>query len=196
MREERKLAWRLITWALIPIPAFFIQKTGMPFVDYLAGALCSLTSLVLIESQRSLSKYTPSFRKAFLRVAIGLMSLVPAILGGLYFLGVIAAMARHAADDLSKAPIHGHMLEDALVGACVALVLPRAAFNVFRSTQMEALMIGEPRKWAFHLLARRRFIARCDAECFFFEGSVLAMTIACSSTLYGLLSLIAQSLRR
>lgn len=194
MPEERKVLWKVATIVMTALAALFIAKAGIPAIDFPCALLCALASTAVVESQRNLGKFSLGFRKGLLRAATRLASGIPAALAGGLFLSAVASMARGAADSFAQQPSQGHALADARDAVVAGLVLLAASLRVFRGLQFRALMIDEPRKAAFSLIVKRRFVARCDAECFLFEAGVMIVSLCCASSLAGLAKMLFKAL--
>ena len=70
MNEDQKVKWKLLTRILTFVGALAVAKTGVIYLDGVIAACTSGFSFLLIESQRSYTRYTLKMRKMLTRTSI------------------------------------------------------------------------------------------------------------------------------
>jgi hypothetical protein len=185
--QERRLAWNACTVVLTAIAGIFVvTKSGYLWIDVPLGILTTILSLLIIQLQRNLGKFSPEYRRIISRVSVVGTIYSVTVLGAITFCAVIYSFYREViAAYFSSLPIGRVRVKDSLEVIIFSIAfffaMIKVPLNVFRGTQIEQLIKDEPKKALFKYLVRRRFIAQDFPSFIFIEFVILYCTWAYSS---------------
>lgn len=187
MSQERRLVWGLCTVGLAAIAGiFFATKSGYPWIDVPLGFLTGALSLLIVQLQRNLGKFTPKYRRMISRVSVvGTIYSVTA-LGIVTFCALIYSFYRGIIIGYFSSLPLGHvpvkdLLEIIFFSIAFFFAMIKAPLNAFRGTQIERLIKDETKKVLFKYLVRRRFVAQDFPSFIFIEFLILYCTWTYSS---------------
>ncbi len=158
LSEDRKFIWKCFCRAVVIVGIFFVYKTGNVYFDWTLGLFTAAFMLLVVETQRAYSKFSPLYRKRATRIAFVLGSWGVSVLGAAYFLqaGLMSAAAVFVKD---VAPLMGakvHPFTQGVMLLCFVVAIPVACFRVFRQLQVKALVYDLPRELLKKLLVQRQ----------------------------------------
>lgn len=88
--DDAKMLWRVGSRGITFLAALLLPKTGLKALDISVAVLTALIPLLVIETHRAYSKFSPGFLAAVIRVCVNGTSLAVACLGLLIYIGVVA----------------------------------------------------------------------------------------------------------
>ncbi|TPG84752.1 hypothetical protein [Pseudomonas mandelii] len=183
LSEDQKIKWKLLSRTLTFLGALAVTKTGINYIDWVIAACIATFSFLLIESQRSYTRYSIGMRKKLTRISIA--SGVACI----FFVGIIyfsqAAVFSLASTFTSMPPPHSddkyHELRSAfqlLIYFCAGIY---GIVKAFRKLNIIELIYRLPRQQMIKLLIHKEY----ELEGFYgficFEIGVILAAICYSS---------------
>ncbi|NVM80001.1 hypothetical protein FHW83_005845 [Duganella sp. SG902] len=202
-KEDFKLYWSLASKAVAGILGFFVvTKTGFGWIDTIVSVFATGVPLLIIASQRALSKYPPLLRRRITRYSLcATLAAVTALGVGFYLAviyglitGVVKSLPSLVGSDFSpslttvmNAPgaLNPDFIQNAIgfLNCFIVLVsLVAAIFNSFRALQIEELIHWAPKRGLFKYLVRRKVKAQDMLMFAGFEFGIIMTSIMFSST--------------
>jgi len=154
LTEDHRVLWKYISRIVALICAWFVTKTGNPYIDWSLVAVTSIFLMIVIETQRSYSRLSPKLRKSSVRVAISLGSWAITVLGIAIFsqTGLVSfatVLSNEVLPSLNK--ISDPLAQVVTVGGCLAAA-PMTLIRVFRKLRFEELIYTLPHNGLKQLL--------------------------------------------
>lgn len=152
--EDHRVSWKYFSRIVAVIGAFFVTKTGNPYIDWPLVALTAIFLVIVIETQRSYSRLSPTFRKRSVRVAISLGSWCVTVLGIAVFsqVGLISAATALSNEVLPSLNRSTNSLAQVIMGGTFLIAVPIALIRSFRQLRVEELIYTLPRNGLRQLL--------------------------------------------
>jgi hypothetical protein len=183
LNEDQKLKWKLLSRTITFLGALAVTKTGIYYIDWIITALSTAISFLLIESQRSYTRYSPGMRKRLVRIIILLGSWCAAFIGIVYFSQ--AAIFSLAATFSSIPPPsmddqHGELKNvfHLVLFACAGAY---GTIKIFRQLKFEELIYHLPRQQMKKLLISKEFELKGLLGFVYFELGAILMTLCYSA---------------
>lgn len=182
LNEDKKLLWKVMSKIATIIGAWLITKSGDAYIDGVITACSSAFSFMLIESQRSHTRYSAKMRKKIIRASVILGTWGIFFAGALYF---IEAAIFSVATSLGSMqyPLAGDQYGN-LTGAIVFIVFLLTALyavtKAFQNLDVIGLIYHLPRRQMTNLLVRKQFDLRGGPGFICFELGVIWLTICYS----------------
>lgn len=85
LTEDQKIIWKFFTRVLTFVGALAVTRTGVNYLDWIIAASMAAFSFLLIESQRSYTRYSMAMRKRLTRISISLGGACILFVGMMYF---------------------------------------------------------------------------------------------------------------
>lgn len=154
LSEDQRVSWKYFSRIVAIIGAFFVAKTGNPYIDWSLVALTAIFLVIVIETQRSYSRLSPIFRKRSVRVAISLGSWGITVLGIAMFsqVSLISATAVLSNEILPSLNRSSNSLTQAIIVGTFLVAVPIAMIRSFRQLRFEELIYTLPRNGLKQLL--------------------------------------------
>jgi hypothetical protein len=186
--EDKRIFWKTFCRILGLFAAVFVTKTGLPWFDWFLTAVTAIFLFVIIESQRSCSRFSPRIRKLYIRIAIFLgrwgITLAGvaffAQIGALAIFSVFTTMVTKDLDQTGDAIARAMMLVTFIAAALMGTL------KAFRQTGFEALISDLPRDALKRLLITRAIKADNFPLFAFIELASLMLTYVYASTVAGI----------
>jgi hypothetical protein len=161
LTEDQRLLWKYFSRGLAIAGAFFVSKTGSYIFDWFLLAITTVFMMLVIETQRTYTRLSPSLRKRSVRVAIGLGSWSIVALGAAIFVqaGFIAVASVLVADVLPLLQSNTNPIASLIIVCTFGCAAIAALFITFRQLRIEELIYHLPRHGLKELLIRKRFRA-------------------------------------
>lgn len=201
LNEDQKLKWRMLSRIITFLAAYAVTKTGAFFVDGLIAVASTALSVLLIETQRSYSRYSSSMRKRLVRITIFLGSWCIALAGIVLFAQVSFFSLVSSLSSMPMPSIDGRHqeLKTAFYIAIFTVACAYAIIKVFRDLKFEELIYHLPRQQMKKLLIRREFELEGVRGFACFELAAILITVCyaaiASSLATGILMIIDAAAR-
>lgn len=159
LSEDKRLLWKGFCAVFTFFGAFFVVKTGVVYFDFLMALIASLFRWLVIESQRSRSRYSDKMRKMIARFTVSLGVWSVFLVGMLYFMNSVIFAIASTASTTNFPMLEARYGVGAKVGILVAVFLVGiyAAFRVFRDLNLMEAFYALPRELLIRLIVLRRF---------------------------------------
>ncbi|WP_198918645.1 hypothetical protein [Pseudomonas chlororaphis] len=95
--DDAKMMWRVGSRGVTFLAALMLPKTGFKAVDILVAVLTMLIPLLVIETHRAYSKFSPGFLAWVIRVCVIGSSVAMACLGLLFYFGIVVPLVSQVA---------------------------------------------------------------------------------------------------
>lgn len=183
LSEDKKFKWKIFTRIITLITALTVTKSGILFLDWSVAATTTILSVLLIDTQRTYTRYSIKFRKILVRISIVLGAWCAVFLGVIYF-SQVAIFA--IASTLSSSPsINSDTKHQELkLVIYISVFFFGSLYGVlksFRDLNIEELIYHVPRRQLKRLLIQRKFKANNFFSFAYFELGVIATTLVYSS---------------
>jgi|GEM_PF-6525031 len=179
LSEDRRLYWKYCSRAVAIASSFFITKTAIDYFDWILTALTAAFLIIIIETQRSYSKFSPKLRKASLRVGIALGSSGVTLLGAAFFVhaALIATFSVYI-NQVSVDMQHAQYAHTKYLTIVIFLMAaPIAIIRVARQLDIEEIIYRLPLRNLFKFLVRRPYKATTLAQFAYFE--IMLLIVCC-----------------
>jgi hypothetical protein len=146
LSEDQKLLWKYSSRIVALGCAFFVIKTGNPYIDWVLATIAAIFLLIVIETQRSYTKLSPKLRKRSIRAAIFLGSWGVTVLGILIFsqIGLFSAASVLLAQVMPTINKGIDPLLEFLVVSAFLIAIPIAIIRFFREQHIEYIIYTLP----------------------------------------------------
>lgn len=182
LSEDKKFQWKVISKLVTLVGAWLITKTGVAYLDGAIAVGTSLFSFMLIENQRSHTRYSLKMRRWIARASIFLGVWGVFLVGLLYFVEV-AIFSLFSSLATSRMPNLEGRYGD-VVGFCViAIVIVASCYavvKVFRDLDLVGVFYHLPKKQLMRLVVKKRFELQGGVGFMYFELGVIVVTICYS----------------
>lgn len=190
LNEDQKIKWKLLSRILTFIGALAVTKTGVNYIDWLLAACTAAFSFLLIESQRSYTRFSVGMRKTLVRISISLGASCILFAGIIYFAQVaVFSLANSFTSMPPLSPSEKHYeLKSAfylLIFFCAGIT---AVVKVFRKLNIMELTYHLPRQQMIKLLVHKEFETEGLPGFIRFELGIIFATICYSGVSASLIS--------
>lgn len=196
LTEDQKIIWKFLTRVLTFVGALAVTKTGVNYLDWIIAASMAAFSFLLIESQRSYTRYSMTMRKRLTRISISLGGVCMLLVGVVCFCQfVIFALARtYTYMPLPIADGEYQGLKKDIYFLILFALGGYTVVKVFQELSIMELVYHSPRRALIKLLVHKQFQPRGCYGFVCFELGVVFATICYSglaaTSLSGVLSII------
>lgn len=175
LSEDERFYWKSLCRAVGVIAILFVPKASNSYFDWVFSVLTAVFAFIVIETQRSYSKFSPRLRRANVRVAITIGSWGIAVVGMAFFaqVGVVSIADTFVQKVAPRLRHSGHPLTPYLLLSAFAVAVPVATMRVLRETQFEQLIYHLPRKGLKNLFMHKYPRAGTFLEFAQFELSII-----------------------
>ena len=161
--DDAKMMWRVGSRGVTFLMALLLPKTGFRAVDIGVGVLTMLIPLLVIETQRAYSKFSPGFLGRVIRLSVFATGVAMASLGLVVYFGVVmpvvSAVGIHFFQQSASfqqqgqdgVEVVGFWWMAAVTGGAVVY----AVFKNFRETQVFEIVYHKPRSGVRQLMQER-----------------------------------------
>jgi len=197
LSEDRRIMWKFFSRALTFVGALAVSKTGVNYIDWIIAASTTVFSFLLIESQRSYTRYSVGLRKKLIRVSVALVATSVLFAGGIYFSQAAFFALASTYTSMPPSSLGGEYSEFkhvlyVLMFVCAGGV---AIVRVFRQLDVMGLIYHLPRQQMTRLLVHKE----CKLEGFprfaCFELGVIVAAICYSGVVASLISGLLEIVR-
>lgn len=184
LSEDQRVSWKYFSRIVAVVGAFFVTKTGSPYVDWPLVALTAIFLVIVIETQRSYSRLSPKFRKRSVRIAIFLGSWGITILGVAMFsqVGLVSAATVLSNEVLPSLHKSTDPLVQAIMVGGFLVAVPIALIRSFRQLHFEELIYTLPRNGLKRLLVFKQPKATSFPVFAYMELSTLLVCLVYASS--------------
>ena len=192
--EDKRLFWKFFSRGVGLLAACFISKTDYPIIDWSLTALTAVFLLLVIETQRSYSRFSPRLRKNCVRAAILMGSGAIAIFGIALIAQVGAGIILTAFKDMFVNPKAQQASELAQVITVAVFVIASstAIMRVTRQVGIEELIYRLPLSGLKKLFIHDRPKTTSLPMFAYFELSILLVAFVYASSVANLVRTFAQ----
>jgi len=154
LSEDHRVSWKYFSRIVAIIGAFFVTKTGNPYIDWSLVAITAIFLVIVIETQRSYSRLSLKFRKRSVRVAISLGSWGITVLGIAMFsqAGLVSAATVLSNEVIPSLNRSSDLLAQVIIVGTFLVAVPIALIRSFRQLRFEELIYTLPRNGLKQLL--------------------------------------------
>ncbi|KTC32825.1 hypothetical protein AO265_21640 [Pseudomonas sp. ABAC61] len=161
--DDAKMLWRVGSRGVTFLMALLLPKTGFRAVDIGVGVLTMLIPLLVIETQRAYSKFSPKFLDRVIRLSVFATGVAMASLGLVVYFGVVMPVvstvgihffqqsASFQLQGQDGVEVAGFWWMAAVTGGAVVY----AVFKNFRETQVFEIVYHKPRSGVRQLMQDR-----------------------------------------
>ncbi|UCZ86070.1 hypothetical protein LGQ10_07135 [Pseudomonas sp. L5B5] len=161
--DDAKMLWRVGSRGVTFLMALLLPKTGFRAVDIGVGVLTMLIPLLVIETQRAYSKFSPKFLDRVIRLSVFATGVAMASLGLVVYFGVVMPVvstvgihffqqsASFQLPGQDGVEVAGFWWMAAVTGCAVVY----AVFKNFRETQVFEIVYHKPRSGVRQLMQDR-----------------------------------------
>jgi hypothetical protein len=182
--DDAKMLWRVGSRGVTFLAALLLPKTGLQVLDIVVAVLTALIPLLVIETHRAYSKFSPGFLARVIKVCVNGTSLALACLGLVVYAGVVAPVVSAMAtlfflEHVSSFDVQGQapmvLIHYWLFAGATAFAVVYAVLNNFRELKIVELVYHLPRAQVERLMRARPLRASNWLE---FAGFELCVLIA------------------
>lgn len=190
LNEDQKIKWKLLSRTLTFLGALAVTKTGIFYVDWVIAACTAVFSFLLIESQRSYTRYSVGMRKRLTRISIALGAGCMLFVGIIYFsqAAIFSLASTFTSMPLPSTGGKYPELRSALYLLIFFCAGVFAVIKVFRDLNVMGLIYHLPRQQMIKLLVYKEFELEGLAGFACFELGVILAAICYSGVAATLLS--------
>jgi len=190
LSEDQKIKWKLLSRTLTFLGALAVTKTGIYYIDWIIAACTAAFSFLLIESQRSYTRYSVGMRKRLTRISIALGAACILFVGIIYFSQAAIFSLASTFTSMPPPSTDGryHELKSALYLLIFFCAGTFAVIKVFRQLNVMGLIYHLPRQQMIKLLVHKEFELEGLPGFACFELGVILATICYSGVAASLLS--------
>jgi hypothetical protein len=182
--EDGRLYWKIFSRCVALFATVLISKTGVASLDWALAFWAAFGSMLVIESQRSYSRYSPKLRKRVVRAVVVLGTWSVALLGVAVFLQAsVVAVGQVFLSEIS--PLLSVAKSKVFIAAiCVAsaIAVYRALKDVFQRLEIKRLIFDMPNQGLRWLLVKRPWKAVALPFFIYFEFVTLVVCYLFVST--------------
>lgn len=182
MNEDQKVKWKLLTRILTFVGTLAVAKTGVIYLDGVIAACTSGFSFLLIESQRSYTRYTLKMRKMLTRTSIILGTWCVFSVGVIYF-SQVSVFALASTFSTMPDPVGNDEFRGAKNLFYIVIFVCSGAFAVvraFRDLHMMEIIYYLPRAKMKDLLVYKKYYLEGRLGFMCFEMGVISGTVCYS----------------
>lgn len=192
LSEEHRTSWKYFSRSVALVGAWFVTKTGVPYIDWTIAAITATFLMLVIETQRSYSKLKPLYRKRCIRIAIFLGSWSLAVFGAAVFAhaSIAAAATVFSSDVMPTLNSNSDPLVKVLTFGVFLVAFPVAVLRSLRELRIEEVIYHLPRSGLKMLLIFKQPKATSFPMFAHMELSALAVCLVYASSVADLVSTI------
>lgn len=190
LNEDQKLKWKLFSRIITFIGTLAVTKTGVYSIDCIITVISTACSFLLIESQRSYTRYSVGMRKRLVRLSILLGSWCVVFIGVIYFsqAAIFSLAATFSSMPFPRNDERYRELKNVLYLVVFACTGAYATIKIFRQLKFEELIYNLPRQQMKKLLIHKEFELKGFLGFAYFEVGAILMTICYSAVTASLVS--------
>lgn len=181
--EDKKICWKLFTWAVVSIISLLVYKTGIRVLDWLIWGFTTLIMFLIIESQRNLHRYSSILRKYLIRGTV-MLCISGIMLAGMAMFILIGFIVTKIAfiDYFENPPIPISYFGSFGAILFIATAIVIALFKSFRDLRFEEMLYHAPLSGLKKMLIERSFVVNDFFRFALFEFLVIIIAYTYSST--------------
>lgn len=161
--DDAKMLWRVGSRGVTFLMALLLPKTGFRAVDIGVGVLTMLIPLLVIETQRAYSKFSPKFLDRVIRLSVFATGVAMASLGLVVYFGVVmpvvSTVGIHFFQQSASFQLQGQDGVEVAgfwwMAAVTGCAVVYAVFKNFRETQVFEIVYHKPRSGVRQLMQDR-----------------------------------------
>ncbi|QEN50992.1 hypothetical protein CLA18_14315 [Pseudomonas protegens] len=161
--DDAKMMWRVGSRGVTFLAALLLPKTGFKVVDIAVGVLTMLIPLLVIETQRAYSKFSPGFLAWVIRISVFASGVAMASLGLVVYFGVVmplvSAVGMHFFQQSASLQSQGQSGVELIgfwwMAAVTGFAVVYAVFKNFRETKVFEIVYHLPRNGVRQLMQER-----------------------------------------
>ncbi|MGE8354097.1 MAG: hypothetical protein ACN6P5_26555 [Pseudomonas protegens] len=182
--DDGKMLWRVGSRGMTFLAALLLPRTGFKGVDIAVGVLTMLIPLLVIETQRAYSKFSPDFLAWVIRACVFASGIAMSCLGLLIYFGIVLPLVSGIGMYFFQqgTSLNGHQQNAVeLVGfwwmaGVTVVALMFAVVSNFRETKIFEIVYHLPRSKVEELMVGRPLRASNWPMFVWFELSVLVVS--------------------
>lgn len=161
--DDAKMMWRVGSRGVTFLAALLLPKTGFKTVDIGVGVLTMLIPLLVIETQRAYSKFSPGFLAWVIRISVFASGVAMASLGLVVYFGVVmplvSAVGMLFFQQSASLQFQGHRGMEQVgfwwMAAVTGFAVMYAVVKNFRETKVFEIVYHLPRNGVRQLMQER-----------------------------------------
>ncbi|WP_210713494.1 hypothetical protein [Pseudomonas sp. MWU349] len=182
--DDAKMMWRVGSRGVTFLAALLLPKTGFKTVDIGVGVLTMLIPLLVIETQRAYSKFSPGFLAWVIRISVFASGVAMASLGLVVYFGVVmplvSAVGMLFFQQSASLQFQGHRGMEQVgfwwMAAVTGFAVMYAVVKNFRETKVFEIVYHLPRNGVRQLMQERPLRASDWPMFVWFELCVLIVS--------------------
>lgn len=182
--DDAKMMWRVGSRGVTFLAALLLPKTGFKTVDIGVGVLTMLIPLLVIETQRAYSKFSPGFLAWVIRISVFASGVAMASLGLVVYFGVVmplvSAVGMLFFQQSASLQVEGHRGMEQVgfwwMAAVTGFAVMYAVVKNFRETKVFEIVYHLPRNGVRQLMQERPLRASNWPMFVWFELCVLIVS--------------------
>lgn len=182
--DDAKMMWRVGSRGVTFLAALLLPKTGFKVVDIAVGVLTMLIPLLVIETQRAYSKFSPGFLAWVIRISVFASGVAMASLGLVVYFGVVmplvSAVGMLFFQQSASLQVQGHRGMEQVgfwwMAAVTGFAVMYAVVKNFRETKVFEIVYHLPRNGVRQLMQERPLRASDWPMFVWFELCVLIVS--------------------
>ncbi|WP_047336491.1 hypothetical protein [Pseudomonas protegens] len=182
--DDAKMMWRVGSRGVTFLAALLLPKTGFKVVDIAVGVLTMLIPLLVIETQRAYSKFSPGFLAWVIRISVFASGVAMASLGLVVYFGVVmplvSAVGMLFFQQSASLQVQGHRGMEQVgfwwMAAVTGFAVMYAVVKNFRETKVFEIVYHLPRNGVRRLMQERPLRASDWPMFVWFELCVLIVS--------------------
>lgn len=182
--DDAKMMWRVGSRGVTFLAALLLPKTGFKTVDIGVGVLTMLIPLLVIETQRAYSKFSPGFLAWVIRISVFASGVAMASLGLVVYFGVVmplvSAVGMLFFQQSASLQVQGHRGMEQVgfwwMAAVTGFAVMYAVVKNFRETKVFEIVYHLPRNGVRQLMQERPLRASDWPMFVWFELCVLIVS--------------------
>ncbi|MGC5700910.1 hypothetical protein J4P02_11990 [Pseudomonas sp. NFXW11] len=187
--DDAKMMWRVGSRGVTFLAALLLPKTGFKAVDIGVGVLTMLIPLLVIETQRAYSKFSPGFLAWVIRISVFASGVAMASLGLVIYFGIVIPLVSAVGipffqQSVSYQPQGQNAVERVAfwwIAGATGFAVVYAVFKNFRETQVFEIVYHLPRNGVRQLMQQRPMRASNWPMFVWFELCVLIVSFLYTS---------------
>lgn len=178
VNDDAKMMWRVASRGVTFLAALLLPKTGLAGLDIGVAVLTALIPLLIIETQRAYSKFSPRFLAWVIATCVNSTSVAVACLGLLVYIGVVVPVVSVVLTVyIGSVTFSGQQAVEAwFIRLSLIAVAVFAVVSHFRELKIPRLIYHLPRERVDWLMRCRPLRASCWLEFAGFELCVLVLS--------------------
>ena len=182
--DDAKMLWRLGSRGMTFLAALLLPRTGFKGVDIAVGVLTMLIPLLVIETQRAYSKFSPGFLARVIRACVFASGIATACLGLLIYFGIVLPLVSGIGLHFFQQSLSLNQIQHTTVqlmmfwwmAGVTGVALVYSVVSNFRQTKIFQIVYHLPRNKVQELMCGRPLRASNWPMFVWFELSVLVVS--------------------